>query len=95
MQKWYDYEAALALEQAELGIIPRAAAQEIASKANAADVDLEPKDGRELPATDLERVKPGIQAPDFTLEDQNGRAITLSSFQTHTPVVLVFYRGHW
>ena len=33
VQKWYDYEAALALEQAELGIIPRAAAQEIAAKA--------------------------------------------------------------
>src|SRR5262245_48966128 len=41
VQKWYDYEAALALEQAELGIIPRAAAQEIAAKATAADVDLE------------------------------------------------------
>jgi adenylosuccinate lyase len=41
VQKWYDYEAALALEQAELGIIPRAAAQEIAAKASAADMDLE------------------------------------------------------
>jgi adenylosuccinate lyase len=41
VQKWYDYEAALALEQAELGIIPRAAAQEIAAKARADDVDLE------------------------------------------------------
>src|SRR5215510_13375795 len=41
VQKWYDYEAALALEHAELGIIPRAAAQEIAAKARADDVDLE------------------------------------------------------
>jgi len=41
VQKWYDYEAALALEQAELGIIPRAAAEEIAAKADAATVDLE------------------------------------------------------
>src|SRR5499426_4927953 len=41
VQKWYDYEAALALAQAELGIIPRAAAQEIAAKARADDVDLE------------------------------------------------------
>ncbi len=41
VQKWYDYEAALALEQAELGIIPRAAAEEIAANANAAEVDLE------------------------------------------------------
>jgi cytochrome oxidase Cu insertion factor (SCO1/SenC/PrrC family) len=61
----------------------------------AADPALGPKDGGELPATDLERVKPGVQAPDFTLEDQNGRPITLSSFQAHVPVVLVFYRGHW
>src|SRR5262245_37393726 len=41
VQKWYDYEAALALEQGELGIIPREAAKEIASRASAADVDLE------------------------------------------------------
>jgi len=30
VQKWFDYEAALALSQAELGIIPQAAAVEIA-----------------------------------------------------------------
>ena len=41
VQKWYDFEAALALEQAELGIIPRAAAQEIAARAKVANVDLE------------------------------------------------------
>jgi len=41
VQKWYDYEAALALEQAELGIIPREAAAEIASKARADEIDLE------------------------------------------------------
>jgi peroxiredoxin len=56
---------------------------------------LGPKDGADRPATDLDRIKPGEHAPDFTLEDQDGRAITLSSFQTHAPVVLVFYRGHW
>ena len=33
VQKWYDYEAALALSQAELGIIPQVAADEIAGKA--------------------------------------------------------------
>ena len=32
VQKWYDFEAALALEQAELGIIPKEAAQEIAEQ---------------------------------------------------------------
>ena len=41
VQKWYDYEAALALEQAALGIIPAAAAQEIAGKARVENVDIE------------------------------------------------------
>lgn len=41
VQKWYDFEAALALEQAEMGIIPRAAAEEIAARARVAEVDLE------------------------------------------------------
>ena len=41
VQKWYDFEAALALEQADLGIIPRAAANEIAAKAKIANVDVE------------------------------------------------------
>src|SRR5262245_49247360 len=41
VQKWYDYEAALALAQAELGIIPQAAAAEIARKAKVSNVDLE------------------------------------------------------
>src|SRR5262249_46352852 len=41
VQRWYDYEAALALSQAELGIIPQAAATEIAAKAKVGNVDLE------------------------------------------------------
>src|SRR5216683_4926875 len=41
VQQWYDYEAALALSQAELGIIPPAAAAEIAKKAKVGNVDLE------------------------------------------------------
>src|SRR5581483_4894874 len=41
IQKWFDYEAALALSQAELGIIPQAAAQEIAAKAKVTNIDLE------------------------------------------------------
>lgn len=41
VQKWFDFEAALALEQAELGIIPREAAAEIAAKAKVANIDLE------------------------------------------------------
>src|SRR5712692_870758 len=41
VQQWYDYEAALALAQAELGIVPPAAAREIAAKAKVGNVDLE------------------------------------------------------
>jgi len=41
VQKWYDFEAALAIEQAAMGIIPQAAADEIAAKAKVANVDLE------------------------------------------------------
>src|SRR5262249_46669544 len=41
VQKWFDYEAALARTQAELGIIPQAAADEIAAKAKVGNVDLE------------------------------------------------------
>ena len=40
VQKWFDYEAALAAAQAELGVIPPAAAAEIAAKARVANVDL-------------------------------------------------------
>ena len=39
--KWYEFETALALEQGELGIIPKAAAEEIARHAKVANVDLE------------------------------------------------------
>jgi adenylosuccinate lyase len=41
VQKWFDFEAALALAQAELGIIPHDAAAEIARKAKVGNVDLE------------------------------------------------------
>jgi cytochrome oxidase Cu insertion factor (SCO1/SenC/PrrC family) len=36
----------------------------------------------------------GQQAPDFTLQDQDGRAFTLSQQQGHW-VLLFFYRGYW
>ncbi len=41
VQKWYDVETALALEQAELGIIPHDAAREIAANAKVDQVDIE------------------------------------------------------
>jgi cytochrome oxidase Cu insertion factor (SCO1/SenC/PrrC family) len=40
-------------------------------------------------------VKTGPPAPDFTLNDETGKAVTLSSFQGRKSVVLVFYRGQW
>jgi hypothetical protein len=56
---------------------------------------LGPKDGPTVPATDLDRVKVGDEAPDFTLESLDGRRITLSSHRSNKNVILVFYRGHW
>ena len=54
-----------------------------------------PKDGADLPPTDLNRIKVGGIAPDFTLQEENGNPVTLSSFRNNYNVVLVFYRGHW
>ena len=48
-----------------------------------------------LPATDLNRVVEGVQAPDFTLESADKEQITLSSYRDKKNVVLVFYRGYW
>jgi cytochrome oxidase Cu insertion factor (SCO1/SenC/PrrC family) len=56
---------------------------------------LGPKDATNLSATDLERIKVGQPAPDFTLEDMDGKNITLSDFRGKKTVVLVFYRGFW
>jgi len=56
---------------------------------------LGPKDGAGLSPTDLERVKVGSPAPDFTLEGMDGKQIALSDFRGKTSVVLVFYRGQW
>jgi cytochrome oxidase Cu insertion factor (SCO1/SenC/PrrC family) len=56
---------------------------------------LGPKDGANLPAIDLERVKAGQPAPDFTLQNHDGKNISLSDYRGKKSVVLVFYRGHW
>lgn len=56
---------------------------------------LGPKDGAGLPGSDLERIRVGDAAPDFTLESLAGPAVTLSSFRGSAHVILVFYRGHW
>ena len=58
-------------------------------------ITLGPRDGHDLPATDLERVAVGTSAPDFSLETITGDTLTLSDFRGDKDVVLVFYRGHW
>lgn len=60
-----------------------------------AQTKIGPKDGAGLPAADLNRVKAGDKAPDFTLEDQDGKPVTLSDYRGKKAVVLVFYRGYW
>ena len=60
-----------------------------------ATVALGPKDGANLPPADLTRIKVGEAAPDFTLSNQDGQPVTLSSYRGKQPVVLVFYRGYW
>ena len=44
----------------------------------------------------LDRViKPGAKAPDFTLNDQNGAAVTLSTLLAAGPVLMSVFRGFW
>ena len=40
-------------------------------------------------------VQVGERAPDFALEDQSNRKVTLSANFGKAPIVLVFYRGSW
>ena len=56
---------------------------------------LGPVNGRELEATEIERVAIGTPAPDFTLARFGGGTVTLSEFKGKKNVVLVFYRGYW
>ena len=73
VQKWYDFEAALALEQADLGIIPKAAAAEIVAKANIANVDIEKI------AAEIRRIKhpliPALKAVQDLCKPENGEFI--------------------
>jgi cytochrome oxidase Cu insertion factor (SCO1/SenC/PrrC family) len=54
-----------------------------------------PKDGGKEAATDLDRIKVGQPAPDFTLQDSDGKNVTLAEYRGKKNVVLVFYRGYW
>ena len=60
-----------------------------------AQTKLGPSDTQTLPPSDLNRVKVGDVAPDFTLEKEAGKAVTLSSYRGKKSLVLVFYRGYW
>ena len=55
---------------------------------------LGPVDRMFLPPYDLNRVVPGTMAPDFRLQDQDGKVHQLSQYQGKN-VVLVLYRGYW
>src|SRR5262245_37932049 len=55
---------------------------------------LGPVDGAGLSPYDLNRVLPGEMAPDFRLQDQDGRIHQLSQYRGKN-VVLVFYRVFW
>lgn len=56
---------------------------------------LDKGDSSTLLPTDVERVRTGIEAPDFTLESFGGESVTLSSYRGIKNIVLVFYRGYW
>ena len=44
----------------------------------------------------LDRViKSGAKAPDFTLNDQNGNAVALSTLLANGPVLMSVFRGFW
>ena len=40
-------------------------------------------------------VKVGQKAPDFTLQNTENQAVSLSALIAHKPVVLSWYRGKW
>lgn len=37
----------------------------------------------------------GQKAPEFTLPDQNGKQVSLTSLLSPNGVILIFYRGYW
>ncbi len=63
--------------------------------ATASIAEVSQKGAANLLPTDLERVKVGGKAPEFSLDDMEGRTVSLSEFRGKKHVVLVFYRGYW
>jgi len=41
------------------------------------------------------KLKPGDEAPEFALPDSSGAIRKLSDLVEASPLVLIFYRGHW
>jgi len=73
VQKWYDYEGALAIEQGEMGIIPQAAAQDIAAHCHIDQVDIEGV------AAEIRRIKhplvPAVKAVQKLCKPEHGEYI--------------------
>ena len=55
---------------------------------------LGPVDDTKLSPYDLDRIVAGTMAPDFRLQDQDGKVHQLSQYRDKN-VVLVMYRGWW
>jgi hypothetical protein len=55
---------------------------------------LGPVDELKLSPYDLDRIVAGTKAPDFRLQDQDGKVHQLSQYRDKN-VVLVMYRGWW
>jgi cytochrome oxidase Cu insertion factor (SCO1/SenC/PrrC family) len=66
----------------------------VSPRALFAQAALGPVDGSDLPPYDLNRVVAGSMAPDFRLQDENGKVHQLSQYRGKN-VVLVMYRGFW
>ena len=69
VQKWYDFEAALAIEQAALGIIPDEAAKEIAAFASVDKVDIEKI------AAEIRRIKHPLVPALKAVEERCGKGL--------------------
>jgi len=73
VQKWFDFEAALALEQAALGIIPEAAARDIAANAKISKIDID------AVAAEIRRIKhplvPAVKAVQNLCRPEHGEYI--------------------
>ena len=66
----------------------------VSSPALQAQGKLGPVDDTKLSPYDLDRIVAGTMAPDFRLQDQDGKVHQLSQYRDKN-VVLVMYRGWW